>query len=62
MGYAMSPRGQADWNGTGESASPLKNIAGSLDADSIEPYDPKPYTPEVVKSYTAKWNSLFKGR
>ena len=62
MDYIMSPRGQTVWNGIGESASPLKNIAGSLDADSIDPYDPAKFTPEVVKSYTAKWNGMFKGR
>ena len=62
MDYVMSPRAQAVWHGSGESASPLKNITGSLDADSIEPYDPAPYTAEFVKTYTAKWNGLFKGR
>ncbi len=62
MDYVMSARGQTVWSGNGESASALRNIPGALDADSINPYDPAPYTPEVVKSYTAKWNTLFKGR
>ena len=62
MDYVMSQRGQAIWHGVGESASPLKNIPGSLEADSIEPYDPAPYTPEFAKAYTAKWNGLFKGK
>ena len=28
----------------------------------VEPYDPAPYTAEFVKTYTAKWNGLFKAR
>jgi iron(III) transport system substrate-binding protein len=62
MNYAMSPRGQTAWSGKGDSASPLPNIPGSLDAKTISPYDPSPYTAEVVKAQIARWNAMFKGR
>ncbi len=62
MDYVMSPRGQTIWNNTGESASPLKGIPGSLDADSIQAYDPSGFTADVVKNYTLKWNGMFKAR
>lgn len=62
MDYLMSPRGQAAWNSRGDSASPLPNIKGSLDARSIDPFEPAKYPPEVVKAYTEKWNKLFTGR
>lgn len=62
MDYLMSPRGQAAWNGRGDSASPLPNVKGSLDAKSIDPFEPAKYTPDVVKAYTEKWNRLFTGR
>jgi iron(III) transport system substrate-binding protein len=60
MDYLMSPRGQAVWHGEGESASPLPNIAGSLNIKTINPYNAAPYTPEVVNAARAKWNALFK--
>lgn len=59
MDYLMSARGQTAWNGQGDSASPLPNIPGSLDSRSITPFDPIPYTADVVKAYTVKWNALF---
>ena len=59
MDYLMSVRGQTVWNGQGDSASPLPNIPGSLDPRAISPFDPIPYTAEVVKAYTVKWNALF---
>jgi iron(III) transport system substrate-binding protein len=59
--YLMSKRGQQQWNGKGESASPLSGIEGSLDASSISSaYDPKDYPPQVVKTLTEKWNKQFK--
>jgi iron(III) transport system substrate-binding protein len=59
--YLMSKRGQQQWNGKGESASPLPGIEGSLDANSISSvYNPKDYPPEVVKTLTDKWNKQFK--
>lgn len=62
LDYLMSPGGQVAWNGRGDSASVLAGIAGALDAGSISLYDPTPYTPEVMKAYTDKWNKLFKAR
>jgi iron(III) transport system substrate-binding protein len=59
MDYLMSVRGQTVWNGQGDSASPLPNIPGSLDPKAIAPFDPIPYTADVVKNYTVKWNALF---
>lgn len=58
--FLMSPKGQATWNGGGESASPLQNIPGSLDNKSLNPVDLVPYTDAVVKVQTAKWNAIFK--
>ncbi len=59
--YLMSKRGQQQWNGKGESASPLSGIEGSLDASSISSaYNPKDYPPEVVKTLTDKWNKQFR--
>jgi len=59
--YLMSKRGQQQWNGKGESASPLSGIEGSLDASSISSaYNPKDYPPQVVKTLTDKWNKQFK--
>ena len=62
MNYLMSARGQAAWNGQGDSASPLPNIKGSLNAKSIAAYDAARYTPEVIKAYTERWNMLFDAR
>ena len=58
--YLMSVRGQTAWNGGGESASPLPNIPGSQDNKTLNAVDLAPYTPEIVKAYTTKWNGLFK--
>jgi len=60
MDYLMSVRAQTIWHGQGDSASPLPNIPGSLNAKSIRAYDPAPYTPEVVKGFTARWTGMFK--
>jgi len=60
MDYLMSARAQTLWHGQGDSASPLPNIPGSLNAKSIRTYDPAPYTPEVVKGFTARWTGMFK--
>lgn len=62
MDYLMSPRGQAVWNGFGESASPLPNVPGSLDARSMQLFDSVKYNASVVAPYTAKWNAQFKAR
>ena len=58
--FLMSPKGQATWNGGGESASPLPNIPGSLDNKTLSPVDLVPYTDAVVKTQTARWNAIFK--
>jgi len=59
--YLMSKRGQQQWNGKGESASPLPGIEGSLDVSSISSaYNPEDYPPQVVKTLTNKWNKQFK--
>jgi iron(III) transport system substrate-binding protein len=59
--YLMSKRGQQQWNGKGESASPLSGIEGSLDTSSISSaYNPEDYPPQVVKTLTDKWNKQFK--
>lgn len=60
MNYVMSPRGQAVWNGNGDSASPLPNTPGSLDASTLNLPDLKKFRPEIVKPFTARWNKLFK--
>ena len=62
MDYLMSPRGQATWSGGGDSASVLPGIPGSMDAKTINPVDPVPYTPEVVKAYIQKWEKLLPPR
>ena len=48
------------WHGEGESASPLPNVAGSLNIRTINPYNAAPDTPEVVNAARAKWNLMFK--
>lgn len=60
MNYMMSARGQAVWNGNGDSASPLPNIPNSLDANTLQRVDLSKFPPEVVKPFTARWNKLFK--
>lgn len=60
MDYMMSVEGQSIWHGTGESASPRPGIKGSLQAASINPWDPAKYPPEVVKAYRERWNKIFK--
>lgn len=60
MDYLMSRRGQTVWHGEGESGSPLAGIPGGLDARTMNPYDPTPYTPEVVNAARVKWNAMFK--
>jgi hypothetical protein len=56
----MSVRGQVMWSGRGEAASPLSNIPGSIDAKTINPFDPTAFPPEMTKAYREKWTALFK--
>ncbi len=58
--YVLSREGQGVWHSRGETASPLPNIPGSLDASSVSSYDPAAYTPEVVKKYRDYWSAIFK--
>jgi len=60
MDFIMSRRGQQAWNGRGETASPVPGIPGSLDAKTMNIWDPFRYTPEFQKNYLVKWNKLFK--
>jgi len=60
LDYAMSPEGQTDWNGAGESASPLPGIPGSLDESKVAAqWDPDAYPPNVVEAYKAHFSSVF---
>ena len=60
LDFIMSRRGQTAWNGKGETASPIPSIPGSLDAKTMQPWDPFRYTIEFQKNYLLKWNKLFK--
>jgi iron(III) transport system substrate-binding protein len=60
LDYMMSRRGQAVWNGTGETASVIPGIPGSLDAKSMQPWDVFRYTPEFQRTYKAKFDKMFK--
>lgn len=60
MDYVMSVDGQTAWHGTGESASPLKGIPGSMQAAALAPYDPDAYPAELVKKYNERWNKIFR--
>lgn len=58
--YVLSRDGQGVWHSRGETASPLPNIPGSLDASGVSSYDPAIYTPEVVRKYREYWSGIFK--
>jgi iron(III) transport system substrate-binding protein len=58
--YLMSPRAQAVWHSRGDSASPLPNIPGSPDANSIQPFDPSVYNSNSVSEYKKKWDAMLK--
>ena len=60
LDFLMSRAGQTAWHGQGETASPLPNIAGSLAAATITPYDPAAYPPSKVQSYREYWTKIFK--
>ena len=51
LDYMMSRRGQGIWNGTGETASVISGIPGSLDAKTMQPWDVFRYTPEFQRDY-----------
>lgn len=58
--YVLSPEGQTVWHSSGESASPLTGIPGSLPISTIVPWDVDAYPPEVVAKYREHWNKIFK--
>lgn len=60
MNYLMSVRGQVMWTGRGDAASPLPNIPGSIDVNTIVPFEPSAFPPEVTKAFQERWNGLFK--
>ncbi len=60
LDYMMTREGQMAWNSSGETASPLPNIPGSLVAASIDAYDPSLYPPDVEKKFREDWSKLFK--
>jgi iron(III) transport system substrate-binding protein len=59
MDYLISMQGQIMWSGRGESASPLPNVPGSIDPNSITPYDEAGYTPEVMRRFREHFNQMF---
>ncbi|MBL8338959.1 MAG: ABC transporter substrate-binding protein [Rhodoferax sp.] len=60
LDYMMSRRGQGAWNGSGETASVLPGVPGSLDARTMQPWDVFRYTPEFQRDYKLKFDKLFK--
>lgn len=59
MDYLMSRRGQTMWHGRGETASPIKDIPGSLEAATVNTFDSRPYTADVVNAAREKWRRMF---
>ena len=60
LDYLMSVRGQTVWNSSGDSASALTNIPGSLDAKALDLVDLRPYDRETTNAYRVKFSALFK--
>lgn len=60
LDYVMSREGQSAWHSTGETASPLPNIPGSLSAAAITAFDPSLYPPEVERKFREDWTRRFK--
>lgn len=60
LDYMMSRRGQGVWHGTGETASVLSAIPGSLDSSTMQPWDVFRYTPEFQREYRTKFDKMFK--
>ena len=62
--FMMSVLGQQAVVGKGEAASPLPNVPGALDVSKINLtlIDWDKVTPEGVKAFEARWNSLFGAR
>jgi iron(III) transport system substrate-binding protein len=62
--FIMSVKGQAALVGNGEAGSPIPGVAGSLDLSKVnlQLIDWDKVTPEGVKAYEVRWNSLFGAR
>jgi iron(III) transport system substrate-binding protein len=60
LDYMMSRRGQAAWNGTGETASVIPGVPGSLDAKTMQPWDVFRYTADFQREYKLKFDKMFK--
>jgi rhodanese-related sulfurtransferase len=62
--FMMSVLGQQAVVGKGEAASPVPNVPGALDISKINLtlIDWDKVTPEGVKAFEARWNSLFGAR
>jgi len=62
--FMMSVKGQTAIVGNAEAASPLPNVPGALDVSKINLtlIDWDKVTPEGVKAFEARWNSLFGAR
>lgn len=60
LDYMISRRGQTVWNGSGETASVIPGIAGSLDARTMQPWDVFRYTPDFQRTYKARFDKMFK--
>lgn len=60
LDYVMSRRGQGVWNGSGETASVIQGLPGSLDARTMQPWDVFRYTPDFQRDYKAKFDKMFK--
>ena len=62
--FIMSAKGQAAIVGNGESGSPVAGVTGALDVSKVNLtlIDWDKVTPEGVKAFEARWNSLFGAR
>lgn len=62
--FMMSEKGQAAMIGNGEASSMIPNFPGSIDlkANNISLLDWNEYTPERIKAFEQRWNSLFGAR
>ena len=62
--FIMSAKGQAAIVGNGESGSPVAGVTGALDVSKVNLtlIDWDKVTPEGVKAFETRWNSLFGAR
>lgn len=62
--FIMSAKGQAAIVGNGESGSPVPGVSGALDVSKVNLtlIDWDKVTPEGVKAFETRWNSLFGAR